>query len=425
MDTLAHELAPYMLLHSWWVACSGGRDSMVLLDVLSAYSKIKSCPSIRVVHIHHGLQEFASSWAAQLLDYCNNKKLSFTIYFLKPAHKFSSIESWAREQRYAIFEKIVKKNDTLLMAHHANDQAETFLWHAIRGSGLDGLSGIPKERSVGQGMLLRPFLELPQSVISQYQIETDLQFSQDPSNSNEAFTRNKIRHRVIPLLEEAWPHLVKSLNQNTQLLTEQKYLLEKYLRPIFFNLLDDMGLCLNIKALLSYEISEQAWCIRFWLKSLSLSVLDFKCLRELLRQLKSDNQLVFSFKDNRNFFSIRRYQNKLFLLRALPEIPVNQEWDWQHHFLDLQGTMFCAKSLFSDSQIQKLTPEPIDVRFGEPGETIKKFWQTQCVPPWCRKYSPIFYQNNCRLSDVNYLAIYSRWHDCLDIHKIYGHAFTN
>jgi tRNA(Ile)-lysidine synthase len=325
-------------------------------------------------------------------------------------NRYQGIESWAREQRYAIFGQIVKKNEALLMAHHANDQAETFLWHAMRGAGLDGLSGIPQVRRVGQGVLVRPLLSLSQSFIGDYQKEAGLLFSQDPSNADTSMTRNKIRHHVIPDLERSWPHLVKSLSQNTQVLAEQKQLLEKYLMPIFFGLFDEYALSIQIDRLLRYDKSEQAWFIRYWLMSFNLPVLSFETMQELLRQLKTDNQLAFSFKCNEKTISIRRYQNQLYLARSLPSISMNQAWDWQQQPFKFHSVDIGANDLFSKQSLHNLKQKPIDVCFAQSGKSIKKYWQSHRVPPWCRVLLPIFYQDNHRLKGVNYLAMFGLLH---------------
>lgn len=407
LDLLAKEMQPYKQAKQWWVACSGGKDSMVLLDALVELSKLQSCPPVRVVHIHHGLQQQATFWAAKLYDYCLEKQLSIVTYWLSPKeHKQTGIEAWARKARYGLFKRLLHKDDVLLMAHHANDQAETFLWHAIRGSGLDGLSAMPKQRQLGQGLLVRPLLHLPQQMIHDYQQEMQLAFSQDPSNFDDSFTRNKIRLDVMPALEKTWPRVIKTFGQNAEILQQQRVLLEKYLNPEFASLFVENPCALEIARLLSYEEAEQAWFIRYWLKQFDLSVPSQSQLNELLRQLQSDNQLVLDLDK----VSIRRYQNKLYLVkpRLLDKLD-NFSWCWQSGPLEIYDLSFTAADLFSEEQLAKLTDQPIDVRFGQAGESIKKFWQSRRVPPWCRPYLPIFYQGEHRLVEVEYEIIYQLW----------------
>jgi len=408
-DYLQNQITPYLNADKWWVACSGGKDSMVLLDVLNRLSKQISCPSINVIHIHHGLQDEATAWAAQLYNYCMQSNISLHLYFLKQ-EKQTGIEAWARQQRYQIFNKVVGDNEILMMAHHANDQAETFLWHAIRGSGLDGLSGIPKTRVLGKGVLLRPLLSLSQQNIHAYQNMKNLPYSQDQSNFDTKYTRNKIRHDILPIIENEWPRVIKTFSTNTEILQLQKALLEKYLKPVFLNLFDVNGICLSITKLLTLDKEEQVWCLRYWLQYFGLPVLGINRLTDLMLQLNTNNQLELVINVG---CSIRRYKDNLYLVGDLSVPPADFQWCWQDD-MSLHGyPSLLSTELFSKNQLANLSDSLIDVRFGQTGETIKKYWQSRQVPPWVRLYLPVFYQNNHRLHEVNYSSLYRQWHYAL------------
>lgn len=416
LEYLKLTLQPYLKAKRWWVACSGGLDSMVLLDVLNELASEINSPPLAVIHIDHGLQLASTSWSTHIKEYCDLKHIAFKCYFLSPnPTKQTGIELWARNERYNIFEHVLKDGEVLMMAHHANDQAETFLWHALRGAGLDGLSGIPVSRTLGKGVLFRPFLKMQKSMLVQYQQEKKLPFVEDPSNADVSFTRNKLRHDVIPMLEKNWPHTVTILNKNAEILSQQNLLLTKYLKPVFINLLSNDGLTLSACKLNQLDIAEKLWCLRYWFRSSFVSIPAQSQLLEILRQLVESNHFVFNLNAEGDTISFCRFNDKLYLFKGAPPKAENQRWNYEQPLKIIGYPLIIAKSIFSKKQLEHLTAECIDVHFGEKGETIKKFWQTRQVPSWCRSSLPIFYQGGHRLHEVDYTAIYKNWHCCFDV----------
>ena len=111
------------------------------------------------------------------------------------------------------------------MGHHLDDLIETFFLRALRGSGIEGLSSIPKERAVGKGKLIRPFLNIPKSEILAKAKKDKLKFIKDPSNKDISFDRNYLRNKVLPEIENRWPSYRKNLNQLIENLKESSDLL--------------------------------------------------------------------------------------------------------------------------------------------------------------------------------------------------------
>ena len=104
--------------------------------------------------------------------------------------------------RYEIFSEYVDKNSTLFLAHHLDDQVETFFFRIFRGTGMDGIVGIPKERALNEGRLVRPFLGLSKDLLQSYAKKHKLDFINDPSNKDTSFDRNYIRKNIIPKIKQ-------------------------------------------------------------------------------------------------------------------------------------------------------------------------------------------------------------------------------
>lgn len=137
------------------VGFSGGLDSSVLLHSLS--QKVEA-HRILAVHINHGLSENADHWQAHAEGFCQSFGVNFYSETVKLVGDGGGLEDAGRLARYEVFERCLDEDGILLLGHHQDDQVETLLYRLMRGAGPRGLSGIPKTRSVGKGVLLRPLL---------------------------------------------------------------------------------------------------------------------------------------------------------------------------------------------------------------------------------------------------------------------------
>ena len=188
------------------VGVSGGADSMALLHVMTHWSE--PALQVSVVHIHHGLRGvFADNDAAFVRDYCGNNNIPLTVIHADVAavakEQHLTIEEAGRRVRYEQFETVRRSigADFVLTAHHADDQVETVLMHLIRGCGTDGLTGIPAKR----GNICRPLLCCTRAEIAAYCQSKHIPYVSDETNSDTRYTRNDVRHRVLPLLREMNP----------------------------------------------------------------------------------------------------------------------------------------------------------------------------------------------------------------------------
>jgi tRNA(Ile)-lysidine synthase len=226
MDFSDH-LKPYLTkkAKNYYVALSGGADSLVLLNELKKLQKDNDFNLI-AIHINHNVQKDSKKWKSFCENLCKKNEIKLITHSLKRKKNSSSnLEKKLRDERYRFFEKTLEKNSILFMGHHLDDVIETFFLRALRGSGIEGLSSIPKERTLGKGKLIRPFLNISKSEILAKAKKDKLKFIKDPSNKDNSFDRNYLRNEVLPKIEKRWPSYRKNLNQLTRNLKESSDLL--------------------------------------------------------------------------------------------------------------------------------------------------------------------------------------------------------
>ncbi|WP_268799925.1 tRNA lysidine(34) synthetase TilS [Pseudomonas huanghezhanensis] len=221
---LLSRLSPWREAAGWRIAFSGGLDSTVLLHLLADLSRHESLPALHALHIHHGLQAGAQSWPAHCRRVCQILDVPLQVISVE-VQSGPSLEQAAREARYAAFSEVLLEDEVLLTAQHRDDQAETLLFRLLRGAGVRGLAAMPFERELGLGRLLRPLLDESRERLEAYAREQGLSWVEDPSNENSRFSRNYLRHRVMPLLISRWPQASASMSRTASHLAEAQTLL--------------------------------------------------------------------------------------------------------------------------------------------------------------------------------------------------------
>ncbi|MCL2699652.1 MAG: tRNA lysidine(34) synthetase TilS, partial [Defluviitaleaceae bacterium] len=190
------------------LACvSGGADSMCLLEALLEISHERGF-DVGVAHYNHGLRgEESMRDEAFVREYC--RALRVPLYCgsgdVKTQARKSrlGIEETARNMRYGFFNDIAEKTGALRIAtaHTADDNAETIIMNLARGAGAKGLSGIPPKR----GSIIRPMLRVSREDVLRYNAERSIAYVEDSTNSLDVITRNKVRHKIMPLIREINP----------------------------------------------------------------------------------------------------------------------------------------------------------------------------------------------------------------------------
>ena len=181
---------------------SGGADSVCLLFVLLEYAKMKNL-ELAVIHVNHGLREDAGEDAEFVRELCLREDVPFFLREVNvgelAAREKCSLEEAGRIARYQAFREVAESlcADRIAVAHNGNDRAETMLFHLFRGSGVKGLCGIPPKREE----IIRPLLCLERSEIENYLTERQIPYRLDRTNGENCYTRNRIRHHILPIAE--------------------------------------------------------------------------------------------------------------------------------------------------------------------------------------------------------------------------------
>jgi len=273
------------------VAVSGGADSMALLSLLCAVQPVLHI-ELAVAHCNFQLRGAESDADETFVrNYAASRGLPFFVErfdTLRCAAAWKkSVEETARLLRYGFFDEVMQQHgfSKIATGHHVNDNAETMLFNLFRGVSLLGLRGIRARH----GKIIRPMLLLHKADIAAYLIEKGIASCTDASNFTDDYDRNFIRNRLIPLIEERFPHkLLPSLGR----LSEQAGELEEFLELYFENLLErhpTLALTeskLNAHALQKLTVFEQKEIFKRALRDLNLSI-DAQALQKLIDLLKT------------------------------------------------------------------------------------------------------------------------------------------
>lgn len=217
------------------VGFSGGADSVCLLHILNSFKDALGY-SLKAVHVNHGIRgDEAKSDELFAENFCKDLDIPFFLVSVdcigEAKTNKESVEECGRRLRYESFNRFSNINSKIATAHNANDNAETILFNITRGCSVKGLCGIPFKRD----NVIRPLLLCSRAEIEGYCQENGLQYVTDSTNLSTEYTRNKIRHKVLPVLEQINPSFLDSfsalsdnaetvvsyLNESIQALKEQ------------------------------------------------------------------------------------------------------------------------------------------------------------------------------------------------------------
>ena len=211
------------------VGVSGGADSVCLLHVLKALQNEIGF-FLEVVHVEHGIRGIESeNDAAFVVRLCEELEIPMQLFFVDAVtyakEQKMGLEEAARILRYDAYaqaaEQTLSSRVKVALAHHADDNAETVLFQMVRGSGIDGMSGMRPMRELMPGVsVVRPLLTVTRAEIEEYLKEEGQEYCVDSTNADTSYSRNKIRCHIFPMLEEVNARAVTHINQSAMLLRE-------------------------------------------------------------------------------------------------------------------------------------------------------------------------------------------------------------
>jgi len=253
------------------VGFSGGLDSTVLLHLLATDPSVRG-RGLRAVHVHHGLHPLADEWADHCAATCAALAVPLGVSRVHVARDSGlGLEGAARQARRGVFADVLGDGEVLALAHHRDDQAETFLLRALRASGPDGLAAMRPWGDFGRGHLWRPLLDIPRAALHEYAGRHGLRWIDDPGNSDEAFDRNFLRRHVLPLLAERWPHAPVAFAASAALCGEAATLLGEEDARLLAEARDPTdGSVLSRSRLRELAPARRARILRRWIDTLGL-----------------------------------------------------------------------------------------------------------------------------------------------------------
>lgn len=372
------------------VACSGGVDSIALLHAL-AHHPLAKPRALRALHIDHGLHAHSAQWCERVREAASAWAVPFHAERVVVAvGAAEGLEAAARRARYLALLCHQRPHEITVTAHHADDQAETFLLRCMRGSGADGLSSMRALRPWAQGWLARPWLSVPRSAIVEYAQQQGLEWCEDPANRDERHDRNYLRHQILPRLQARWPHAVRNLTRSAELLS----VLQAATHPEWDGILGaEPSAQLEMAHLRDWPLPRLGALLRHWYLQLRLAPPPFAAVRAIGQALRSPR------RDHEPQVRWPGAQWRLWRARgyALPN-PVRDwppgwhcAWDGRQALALPDGGWVALSATTAPMPFEvsghragmrmKLDPK-------RPSQSLKNLFQAAGIPPWVRRSCP-------------------------------------
>jgi tRNA(Ile)-lysidine synthase len=399
------------------VAFSGGLDSSVLLHAL-AHAPMARSLGLGALHIHHGLHAEADAWLEHCARTCHALGVPFTSTRVTVRHDAGDgPEGAARHARMRAFAGALSAGQVIALAHHQDDQAETFLLRALRGAGPGGLGAMPAWRSHGAGALWRPLLELPRARLLDYARLHELAWIEDPANGDRRLARSALRLDVMPRLREHWPEAEANLARCARLAAEADALLRADDLALLATLRSQDPTRLDLAGLGALPRARRSRVIRTWIDSLGLPPIPHAQLQRIERELlpaAPDACARVQWQD----VVVARWRDGLHALLDAPPWPTGWEcgWDGQGPLALPDGGALRLHSIHVRAEAIDPLPLACHVRARRGGErlrlpgrnhhhALKSLLQASDLPPWHRERLPLL----CANVDGRVLAAGDRW----------------
>lgn len=398
------------------VALSGGLDSTVLLHAL-AHLEPARARGLRALHVHHGLHEDADAWSEQCRRLCETLDVPLRIARVEVAPEGEGPEAAARHARHRAFAAELAADEVIVLAHHRDDQAETFLLRALRASGPEGLAAMRDWRAFAHGWLWRPLLERPRSELLAYAQAHGLDWIEDPSNADTRFDRNFLRQRVLPLLRERWPQADAAFARSARLSAQGEALLADDDARALAQARTADPTTLSRNVLRGYPRARRARVLRLWIAELQLPPLPAQGVAQVERDLleaRADAQATFAWQDAR----IEAWGEILHAQRQRAPLPADwrSAWDGREPLaLPDGGTLALEGATQFDTAFQahaRAGGERITLPGRPHTHALKHVLQELGVPPWVRMHLPLLSDAQGGLhaaGDLVYSAPFDAW----------------
>ena len=391
------------------VGFSGGLDSTVLLHALASLPAARR-RGLRAVHVDHRLHANSATWADHAARTAADIAVPLEIVAageIRPAG--TGLEGAARKQRHDCFRETLRGGELLVLAHHADDQAETVLLKLLRGAGPEGLGGMRRLRTFGRGHLWRPFLDLPRTQLRAYAVAHALSWIDDPSNEDTRLRRNFLRCEIVPRLAQHWPeasaaiaHSARWSRAAADFIAQQSQLALAHLQGV-----DPATIAWAGWLALPDALRDPV--LRRWLRGLGFEEPAHFQVGEVERQLGEAGEDAAPCVRWGNC-EVRRYRD---LLHAMcPLTPIDPAWqaDWNDRAVELpDGGTLAWESGDGAWPCATAAWPALVVRFRHGGERIRlsgdahtrelrTLLQEHGIPPWQRDRIPLVYDGDALIA---------------------------
>ena len=387
------------------VGLSGGLDSVVLLHLLHRMREFRYF-DLRAVHIHHGLSTNADSWAKFCQDYCRGLNVAFRVCRVNVEKQGKGLEAAARAARYQAFSDGLKK--IIVLAHHRNDQIETFMLSAVRGGGLRGMAAMPVWRDLNKEIQIwRPLLAFSRQELVEYVQQWGLSFVEDESNEDSGYLRNWMRNQALPQWQQRIPNFERQICANVRLLQEDLQLLDELIESeyqrISPNGIFSISLWRQCTPLLRRRL---LW---YFLRKQTESLPSYHSIADFARVLETADQVQLNLPDG----ELVAYRDKLFVCQESEF----QKLPWcngsevrgrlkdillENGFVLLPFKGGLSEEVLEKQAVLRSVAKGDAIQSGEREKSVEKLLQECHIVPLVRKYWPIILSmgNKC-LAVVN------------------------
>lgn len=408
----------------YWVGFSGGADSSALLHALHKSRDELQAP-IHAVHFHHGLNPGADDWQHHCQKFCQERDIGFTSDKLEIKRtNRASIEEESRNRRYLAIGEMLRNGDIYLTAHHADDQAETVFLNLMRGSGVEGLAGIPQLRKLGKGWVARPLLYTRRSELENYLIRHGIDWLEDPSNKDPSFDRNFLRNFLFPQLETRWPGVVRRLTRSARTARISATALAELIDIHCAQLLHNRHR-MPLRPFLQLEPPMRALVLRQWLRRQEIPALPEVRLNEFIKQIAGSTSSLAEVRWAN--WQLKLYGNLIWLQgQIIPALEFSTDWTVGSN-MELDESLGCLQLVGPKITI----PGGWQVASRRKGERIrlhdqgvrrklKDLLRESAIPPWLRSSIPVLYWDEEAVAIGDWIIAHRLQH-WLDTHNVEYH----
>lgn len=400
LASISPGLASLLNRSRWLVGYSGGLDSTVLLHVLNRFlaQQQGQIPELLAIHIHHGLSASAEHWQQHCEFFCGQLGINLTCRrVVLPEQQAQGPEAAARAARYDAINSCRQPGDILFLGHHADDQLETLMLNLFRSRGVNGLAGMA-EQSHPQAPRARPLLAFSRAQLWDYASDHKLAWIEDESNQDLRFSRNFVRHQLLPTVAEHWPDYSSRLATTMRDLRHVSELVDEVAVTDLATVCAEnrWGQYLDVEALEAYSAARIRNLVRLWLHRCHVPTLRQRQWQAFFRDLLGGAATAILTLQGG---SLRRHRQYIYFVAdaELAEPPLQHCWDGHDNFLlgsagALKWSSDCIQGLDQQRQYRLVFRQGGELFSGAGwGHTkrLKQYLQEQGVPPWWRNRVPL------------------------------------